>query len=263
MDGRNLTKDGGLDAFEKLGFGVLLSEASKACCDRMAEPFEGDDPPANVRDWGFVHMAKFDDEDLTHENYSKAAAGLSTGSAASSAQRPRRTEMPQKDQRGFVDLWSAGEEDETSNSSKLNHRNGVRLRQGGGITPVGESATPCGPMKRGSASLSAAQWIHPYISTDEGCRAIVRQIGETIGGHRAGRDPGAIIMREGAENQVQPLHTDFHVHDVSFVDDLAAHAFEPMHPDGWCKWLCEARGPFVLVRRHREKKDSRLFTTAK
>ena len=146
-------------------------------------------------------------------------------------------------------------------SFRLNHGTGERLRQGGGITPVGASAARCSGNK-GSAPLSAADWIHPYISTDEGCRTIMRQIGETIGGHRAGRDPGAIIMREGTENQVKPLHSDFHVHDVSFIDNHASHAFEPVHPNGCFKWLCEARAPFLLVKRHREK-DSRLFTTAK
>ena len=90
------------------------------------------------------------------------------------------------------------------------------------------------------------RWIHPFVKTDRGCQAVIREIGVRIGGHRAGRDPAAILFREGAEDGFQSCHTDYHHHAVRWEDGAAnPDAGEATHPDGHRRWLCE----FVLHNR--------------
>ena len=111
-----------------------------------AEPFFGDDPPANAQHWGFTPMASFERRDPTHENFSHAAATMTKGDRSRPAVRSARSApsclalLPPTDRRGFADLWSSGHGTEPL-QLPLNHNNSARLHQEGGITPI--ARVPC------------------------------------------------------------------------------------------------------------------------
>ena len=97
--------------------------------------------------------------------------------------------------------------------------------------------------RESATRVKPGNWIHHFVDTGQGCRDVVRFIGERIDGHRTGRDPAAILYREEGDDDTQSLHTDYHFHSVRWEDPNSnPDADEATHPDGHTKWLCE----FVL-----------------
>ena len=241
VDGAALSNGKGLEAFNALGFGVCMTDQITEICHKMAAPFKGQEPPAKVGDWGFSDMEPFEVTDAAHARFSHLArnanAKSGTGQKFVAARSSRSVSMPDKDQRGQAHLWSHGRS--SPMRIRLDHNGDARLHQGGGITPVGSS-----PACRSAGARAAVnRWIHPFVETDEQCRGVIRDIGELIGGHRAGRDPAAIAFREGVEDAFQSCHTDYHHHAVRWEDGKSnPDAGEATHPDGRRRWLCE----FVL-----------------
>ena len=224
---------------------MCITDQITDICHKMAAPFKGQEPPAKVGDWGFSDMEPFEVHDAAHARFSHLArtanAKSGLGQQFDGARSSRSGSLPAKDQRGQAHLWSPGRSSPLR--LRLNHNDDARLHQGGGITPT---KTPVGssPTCRSAGARAAVnRWIHPFVETDEQCRGVIRDIGELIGGHRAGRDPAAIAFREGVEDAFQSCHTDYHHHAVRWEDGKSnPDAGEATHPDGRRRWLCE----FVL-----------------
>ena len=73
---------------------------------------------------------------------------------------------------------------------RLDHNGDARLHQGGGIAMTG---TPVVYSTAAKSATRKGDWIHHFVDTDQGCRDVIRFIGERIDGYRAGRDPAAIL----------------------------------------------------------------------
>ena len=245
VDGAALSNGKGVEAFNTLGFGVCITDQITDICHKMAAPFKGQEPPAKVGDWGFSDMEPFEVHDAAHARFSALARNANamsgTGQKYVAARSSRSVSMPDKDQRGQAHLWSHGRS--SPMRIRLDHNGDARLHQGGGITPVGSAAASSAACRSAGGRAAVNRWIHPFVETDEQCRDVIRDIGELIGGHRAGRDPAAIAFREGAEDAFQSCHTDYHHHAVRWEDGKSnPDAGEATHPDGRRRWLCE----FVL-----------------